>query len=120
MHLLVCVINRQEDLERVLSGFVELGVTGATVLESRGMARLVSRELPVLAGLQAVLAQARPTNSTVFSVIESTERLEAAVRMVEKVCGGLDAPASGIVFTVPVERAIGMAHGQTPGGGPSD
>ena len=27
MELLVCVINREEELERILAGFVELGIT---------------------------------------------------------------------------------------------
>jgi nitrogen regulatory protein PII len=112
MELLVCVINREEELERVLAGFVELQITGATVISSEGMGRFVSQgELPVLAGLQSVIDAARPQNTTVLSVIADPKKLEAAVAMIEQVCGDLGRPGTGIVFTVPVSRAFGLATG---------
>ncbi|MGD8726517.1 MAG: P-II family nitrogen regulator [Gemmatimonadales bacterium] len=110
MNLLVCVINREAELERILAGFVELGITGATVVSSEGMGRFVSQgELPVLAGLQSVIDAARPQNTTVFSIVEDENTLEAAVALVERVCGDLGEPGTGIVFTVPVSRAYGLA-----------
>lgn len=118
MELLVCVINREEELEQVLAGFVELEITGATVISSEGMGRFVSQgALPVLAGLQSVIDAARPQNTTVFSVIADPRKLEAAVAMIQQVCGDLGAPGTGIVFTVPVGRAIGLATGLDRDGG---
>ncbi|MDH3457988.1 MAG: hypothetical protein OER90_14210 [Gemmatimonadota bacterium] len=108
MELLVCVVNREEHLEGVLTGLVKLGV-GATVISSKGMGRLMSREMPVLAGLQSVIDAARPENSTVFSVIED-HKLAAALAVVRDVCGGLEPPGTGIVFTVPVSHAYGLAE----------
>lgn len=109
MYLLVCVIGQEEKLEAVLSGFLEVGVTGATVLKSEGMGRKLGRELPALSGLQELVSQSRPNNVTIFSVVESKEKLERAVDRVSEICGGFTAPATGIVFTVPVERAVGLA-----------
>jgi len=112
MELLVCVINREEELERILAGFVELEITGATVISSEGMGRFVSNgELPVLAGLQSVIDAARPQNTTVFSIVQDPEKLEAAVHMIEQICGDMGKPGTGIVFTVPVSRAFGLAAG---------
>jgi nitrogen regulatory protein PII len=42
MHLLVAVINAPEKLDQILAGFVELGVRGATVINSEGMGGLSS------------------------------------------------------------------------------
>jgi nitrogen regulatory protein PII len=109
MHLLVCVINQEEKLEAVLSGFLDVGVTGATVIKSEGMGHKLSKELPALAGLQSLLSQTRPQNTTVFSVIESDAKLEAAVKRLQDVCGDFSAPATGIVFTLPVTRVVGLA-----------
>ncbi|MFQ6046963.1 MAG: P-II family nitrogen regulator [Gemmatimonadales bacterium] len=109
MHLLVCVINKEEKLEAVLSGFLDVGVTGATVIRSEGMGRKLGRELPALAGLQALLSESRPHNTTVFSVIESREKLDRAVARVCEICGDFSAPDTGIVFTVPVDRVVGLA-----------
>ena len=40
MHLLVAVVSQPEKLDEILSGFVELGVRGATVINSEGMGRV--------------------------------------------------------------------------------
>lgn len=110
MELLVCVINREEEVERVLAGFVELGITGATVVPSVGLGRMMSRgERPALAGLRAVKEASRPQNTTVFSVVEDPGTLAAAIELVERVCGGLDHAGSGIVFSVPLSRVVGLA-----------
>ncbi|NIT87525.1 MAG: hypothetical protein GWN82_11915, partial [Gemmatimonadetes bacterium] len=42
MRLLVAVINDPEKLDEILSGFLEMGITGATVLSSEGMGRVLS------------------------------------------------------------------------------
>ncbi len=112
MELLVLVIDRGDKLDSILSGFVEIGVTGATVIESQGMARQLSEAsatAPVFAGLQELLAGSRPHSTTVFSVIETQEKLDAAVAMIQEKCGDMTNPGTGIVFTVPVSRAVGLA-----------
>lgn len=109
MRLLICVINEENKLEDILSGFIELGVTGATVIKSEGMGRVLTQDVPAFAGLQALLARARPQNTTVFSVIDSEETLNAAIRLVQDVCGDMGSPGAGIVFTVPVESVHGLA-----------
>ncbi len=113
MELLVCVVNREEHLDRVLSGMVSLGITGATVLNSQGMAQRVAAQLPVLAGLRSVLDGIRPHNATVFSVIRDRSTVEAAVAMISEVCGDLGRPGTGVVFTVPVRVAVGLAEETT-------
>lgn len=115
MELLVCIINREEHLNAVLSGFADLGVTGATVVSSEGMAHLIDGELPVLAGLQTVLAGGRPQNAMVFSLVESPALLDRAIRLVQEVTGGLDEPGTGVLFTLPVSRVVGLER-RTRGG----
>ena len=109
MELLVCVVNREEKLEEILSGFLELGVTGATVIHSEGMGRVLSQEVPVFAGLQTLMSRSRPQNTTILSVIESPEVMDRAIKMVQDVCGDFDTPSTGIIFTVPLGRVIGLA-----------
>jgi nitrogen regulatory protein PII len=108
MELLVCVINEEDKLDDILAGLVELGVTGATIFNSQGMARRLT-QTPVLAGLQDLLSGSRPQNTTIFSVIDSNEKLEAAMDMIQRVCGDMQTAGKGIVFTVPVTRVSGLA-----------
>jgi nitrogen regulatory protein PII len=107
MELLVCVINQEGKLEEVLSRLVELRVSGATVVNSWGMARHLT-QTPVFAGLQDLLSRAHPENSTIFSVIESQEKLKAAIDMIMEVCGDMSAAGTGILFTVPLNRVVGL------------
>jgi nitrogen regulatory protein P-II 1 len=109
MELLICVINDEDKLDDILAGLVELGVTGATVVSSQGMGRRLA-QTPVLAGLQDLLAGPRAQNTTIFSVIDSDDKLSAAMDMIQRVCGDMEAAGKGIVFTVPVKRVAGLAH----------
>ena len=112
MELLVLVTNRRDKLDEILSGFVDIGVSGATIIESQGMARQLSEEstaAPVFAKLQELVAGARPESTIVFSVIETQDKLDGAISMVQDKCGDMSEPGSGILFTLPVGRAIGLA-----------
>jgi nitrogen regulatory protein PII len=108
MQLLVAVINHEEHVDDILSAFVELGITGATVVESKGMGRLLSREVPIFAGLQSLSSRSRPANRTLFCVADDG-KVAAAIGLIQEICGSLAAPGAGIVFTVPVGRVVGLS-----------
>lgn len=106
--LLVAVINDPEKLDEILSGFLELGVTGATIVSSEGMGRLLSHDIPIFAGLQTLLSGSRPQNRMIFSVVPDT-LVDPALELLQDVCGNLASPATGIAFVLPVERVVGLA-----------
>jgi nitrogen regulatory protein P-II 1 len=108
MQLLVAVINHEEKVDDVLAGFVELGITGATVVGSEGMGHVLSHDVPIFAGVRALSQRSRPTNQTVFSVIDDS-LVDAAIALIQDVCGDLDSPGAGIAFTIPVTRVVGLA-----------
>lgn len=109
MELLIAVIDDPERTEEILAGFLEVGVTGATIVSSEGMGRLLSQELPMFAGLQTLIGQSRPQNQTLFSVIDDPATVDRAIAVIEDICGRFTSPATGIVFTVPVNRVVGLA-----------
>ena len=115
MELLVCVINQEDKLEPVLSGLAGLGVTGATIVGTRGMAEHLPAGTPVLAGLQDLLSRSRPEHKMILSVIESDATLERAIEMIRNVLGNLERAGSGILFTIPVTRALGLAGSPSSG-----
>lgn len=108
MQLLVAVVNDPEKVDDILSGFLELGITGATVINSEGMGRVLTHDIPIFAGLQTLITRSRPQNRTIFSVIDE-EKVEPAMALLQEVCGDLSAPATGIAFTLPVDRVMGLA-----------
>ncbi len=106
--LLVAVINDPEKLDEILSGFLELGVTGATIINSEGMGRLLSHDIPIFAGLQTLISRSRPQNRMLFSVLPA-DRVDPVLELLQDVCGNLESPATGIAFVLPVDRVVGLA-----------
>lgn len=109
MQLLIAVINEAEALDDVLSGFLEIGITGATIINSEGMGRVLTHDIPIFAGIQTLITRSRAQNYTIFSVIDDDAKVDAAFALIQDVCGTLAEPGTGIVFTLPVSRAEGVA-----------
>lgn len=108
MELLVCVINKPELLDDVLAGFLEVGIPGCTVIDSKGMGKIVSQDIPIFSGFKGLFPGVRESNFTIFSLIKEKETLENAIRVVQAVYGDFEQPSSGILFTVPVSRVVGL------------
>jgi len=106
--LLVAVINDPEIIDEILAGFIELGITGATILNSEGMGSVLSHDIPIFAGLQTLISGSRPQNRMIFSILPAS-LVDSAVDLFQEVTGDLERPATGIVFTLPVDRVEGLA-----------
>ena len=113
MQLLIAVINNPERLDEILSGLLELGIRGATVVASEGMGSRLAKDIPLFERLQTPLPSSRPENRTIFSVVDD-ERVDAVMSLLERVCGDLNDPGTGIAFTVPLDRVVGLASPLPP------
>jgi nitrogen regulatory protein PII len=107
MKLLILILNKVEKLEEVLEGFLEVGVTGATLIDSVGMGHILSEEVPIFAGLRFMFAGAKPHNKTIISVIKN-EKEEEILHLLNTILGDLYEPGTGIVFTIPLDRVEGL------------
>ena len=108
MHLLVAVLNAPDTLDAILVGFVDLGVRGATVINSEGMGRVLAHDIPIFAGLQTLINRAGPENRTILTVI-SADLVDPVISLIQESCGDLKKPATGFIFTLPVDRVVGLA-----------
>ena len=111
MQVFVFVLNRTEHLEHLLSEFADHGLKGATVLDSRGMARILHTEdeMPIFYGLRAILEPERRISKTIFCVMED-DQVTTARKIVNDVTGGLEHPDSGIMFALPVTFTEGLVE----------
>lgn len=109
MQVFFFVMNRTEHLEHLLQEFDKNGIIGATVLDSKGMARILhsEEEMPLFYGLRSIVAPERRSSKTIFCVLND-EKVELARKIVNQVTGGLDHPDSGIMFAVPVSFVEGL------------
>jgi nitrogen regulatory protein P-II 1 len=108
MKLVVYVLNREEKAEEVLEAFVEAGVPGATILDSEGMGRFLTYEVPLFAGFKSFMKGNIPYNRTIFSVVDDEKKIKKLEKLIEKVCGKLSDPGTGILFTLPVDYVSGL------------
>lgn len=110
MKLLVFVLNNEEHLDKVLEAYIEAGVTGATLLDSEGMGRFLTYEVPLFAGFKEFMKGNKPYNKTIISVIRDNSVAREVRKLVDEIVGGLDNPGTGIMFTLPVEWASGLVE----------
>lgn len=108
MQLLVAVINDPDRMDEILSGLLDLGITGATVIHSEGMGNRLLQDIPLFARLNTPIARSRPENRTLFSVV-ADDRVDPALALLQRVCGDLSDPGTGIAFTIPLDRVVGLA-----------
>ncbi len=103
MKLLVCVVNDPDLVDDIISGLVEVGVKGATVMESQGMGKYIADDIPIFATFKNLVRGSRPFNHTIFSAVEDS-LIQPAIRVIEDICALDEIESPGVLFTVPVEN----------------
>ncbi|NLC17981.1 MAG: hypothetical protein GX757_01965 [Clostridiales bacterium] len=112
MRLFCYILNQTEYLDTILTEFAHNGISGATIIDSTGMARVLSHkhdeeELPFLASLRKLLNPDRENNNIILTVIKD-EQLPLAVDIIEKIVGNLEDNNKGIVFSFPLDYTKGI------------
>lgn len=107
MKLAILILNREEHLEALLEGYVEIGITGATIIDSIGMGHILSSDVPIFAGLRFMFSGSRPYNKTILSVIKD-EKVEPLKELITSVLGPLAEGGSGIFFVIDIGEVIGL------------
>lgn len=105
--LVVCILNEPDCLHDVLAAFVEAGGASATVIESQGMGRILSEDVPIFAGFRHLFAGSKPFNHTIFTVVNDSATSKRIIELIQDVLSEVPGKAKGIVFVVPV---IGFAN----------
>lgn len=108
MKLMVLVLNKEEYLDRVLAAYVEAGISGATILDSEGMGRFLTYEVPLFADFKSFMKGNKPYNKTILSIIRDESAVGRLEELLKEILGGLESPGTGILFTIPVDYAVGM------------
>ncbi len=116
MYALFLVLNDTDYLDEVLARFVDVGVRGATILDSQGMAGALAgshgSDIPFFGSLKVLFEGARPYNKTIFTVLESEELVERTVAAVKDVLGDIDSPGVGFMFSVPIGKVYRVHESQ--------
>ena len=111
MHLLVAVIESPENVESILDRFYENNITGATVLDGKGMGHVIAHRHSIFARFADLAGTVEESmhNNVIFTVIREEEILDRAIDIIEEEVGDLSEPNTGLLFTVGLDRVRGLA-----------
>lgn len=108
-HLVMVILSDLKSVPILLQAWQEIGVPGATIIESAGGYRTSTWLDRVGLGLLDRLFETEEVRTrTLLAVIEEEELLARAVAEAERVVGGFDRPDSGVLFVLPVAQAKGL------------
>ena len=105
MQVLFIVLNKTKYLDDILARFLEIGVKGATILDSQGMAGAIAHqegEVLNFGFLHSFMENAKPYSKTIFTVLKNQEMVERTVAAVKEVLGEKAKIGAGFMFSVPI------------------
>ena len=108
MNLVVSVIENTSIIPKLMSELQDNGIGGATVIDSYGMGRILSRSHKDISSkeiISYVLSENRPTNRTVFLVVEQ-DLLDKTLEIFNKIVGDFSSPNTGILFSLKLDQVI--------------
>ena len=109
IYLLIVILDDLSLMPDLLHAWKEIGVPGATILESAGAHRASTWLSRVGLGAMSRLFEAEEVRRrTLLVAIESDELLAQAMAEAERVVGGFDRPDSGLLLVLPVAQVRGL------------
>ena len=102
--LLVLIARNEGAFDPLITGLLDVGITGATVIESRGIGAVIREDMPFFAGLAALLPQ--HTGSRMLVSVTTPDRIEGLLRYFDQ----LRPEQRPVGAVLPVEAVIGFGH----------
>lgn len=107
----------------VLDAWDATGVGGITILESTGLAKVrganIRDDLPLMPSFAKLMQGREGRHRTLLTVVEGEEWVDRLVEATESILGDLNQPKNGVMFVLPVARALGVQGGQARARGES-
>ncbi len=104
MYLLTAVLNNEELLEELITGWLDLGITDANVVETTSSVQFISQHIPIFAGFRTLTGGSASHNKTIFAIINDKDILDHAISFLKSLCKETGKPDQGSYFVSPVEK----------------
>ena len=99
--LLIMIARSDAALDELITGLLDAGIRGATVVDSQGLGSILRQDMPIFAGLAALLPQY--TGNRVVLSLTSEDVIESMKRFVD----GMREQDKPIAIVVPVIDSFG-------------
>lgn len=114
MYLLFAVIENEDLLDDLITGWMDLGIGGATVIETTGALQLITQHVPIFAGLRSLTSGGGRHNKSIFTAVQNDEVLHSAISFLEDLCKKTEKPHQGVYFVAPLSHFGRLGLNQTP------
>ena len=101
--LLFVVTSSSSQLDDIITTLLDMGMPGATVIETKGLGAILRQEMPIFAGLASLIPD--QTGSRVVLSVSDKARADKFFDHIESAYGATKRP---LAFSVPVDRAVGL------------
>jgi CBS domain-containing protein len=106
---LIVIVYKTSLLPKLLETWEDIGVPGVTIMRGAGGYRTRSRLDQIgLRTISELLNLDEVQSKVLLSVIEDEDLLERAIVEAERVIGDFNQPDTGLLFTLPVDRTVGI------------
>jgi nitrogen regulatory protein P-II 1 len=102
--MLLLIARNEDAFDPLITGLLDVGITGATIIESRGIGAVIREDMPFFAGLAALLPQ--HTGSRMLVSVTTPDRIEGLLRYFDQ----LRPEQRPVGAVLPVEAVIGFGH----------
>ena len=103
--LVVVVLYEADFLDDILEYFLEIGISGSTVIDSIGMGGILTK-VPLFASFIDFLGSNKNYSKTILSIVDE-DMLETVVSGIEDIIGDLDKRSGAILFSLDVSFSKG-------------
>ncbi|MBU0995740.1 MAG: hypothetical protein KJ737_24870 [Proteobacteria bacterium] len=105
MYLLFTVLNNEDLLDTILTGWIDMGITDSTVIETTDALQLISHHIPIFAGFRILTSGGVRHNKTLMTVIDDEFLVDGAIDYLKKVCQETGKTNQGKYFVVPLSKS---------------
>ncbi len=104
MYLLIAVINNEDVLGELITGWLDIGITDSIIVETTDSIQMISHHIPIFAGFRSLTSGGMRHNKTILTVLKDQKILDLAVSFLEKLCRDTGKSNQGTYLVVPVQN----------------
>ncbi len=108
MFMIMFVLDDSSHLDQILDSWSNLGVTGATIIESTGLYRHHLKRIP-MRYIFGETSSEEKGNSTLFVIVENENMVHLCLNAIEQIEGDLDGANTGVFAAWPLIITKGIA-----------
>ena len=107
MYMILLVLDDPVYLDQILDAWSNIGVSGATIIESTGLFRRHKKHIPMRYAYGETSAEEKG-NITLFVIVKDEVVSQQCLEAVEKIVGNLDDPNTGVFAAWPLAVTKGV------------